>query len=87
MGCTNWDDEACEKYFEPKSNLEEVTGVRRICTWERRKKDPCGKYAPYDLGYPDDDRVPVCSLHASRASTLGWPIKRVASSYPSKATP
>jgi len=54
----------------------------RACCWEYGKGDACGKYAPYDLGYPEDDPVHVCPLHASRASSLGWPIKRVAASYP-----
>src|ERR1035441_1375694 len=44
------------------------------CGWEMRFGKKCGAPARYLLGHPDEDKVPICSLHQSRASTLGWPI-------------
>jgi hypothetical protein len=52
------------------------------CGWEYGKGYKCGQYAPYSLGREDEDKIFVCSLHGSRASTLGWPVKRVLPSYP-----
>ena len=43
------------------------------CQWEMRFGKKCGAPARYLLGDPDEDKVPICSLHQSQASTLGWP--------------
>ena len=46
------------------------------CEWEGRDGKKCGMPSKYELGFPDEDKVMLCSLHFSRASTLGWPVRK-----------
>ena len=46
------------------------------CEWEGRDGKKCGMPSKYELGFPDESKVMLCSLHHSRASTLGWPTRK-----------
>lgn len=50
-------------------------GFFSTCGWIMKDRSKCGGGAKYELGYPDEeDKIPICALHASRCSTLGWPV-------------
>ncbi len=49
----------------------------KTCGWQKKDKNKCGMPAKYELGYHDEDKIPICSLHQSRASTLGWPTNKI----------
>jgi len=50
--------------------------VLPLCDWPTRDGKRCGMPAKYELGWPDEPPCPICSLHQSRASTLGWPTRK-----------
>jgi hypothetical protein len=51
--------------------------MNKYCEWQLKHGKRCGARAQYLLGYPDEQPVPICSLHFSRASTFGWPVKKM----------
>lgn len=55
---------------------ETTAEVLPVCEWEERGGKKCGMPAKYELGEPDEPPCLICSLHFSRASTLGWPVRK-----------
>jgi len=47
------------------------------CGWKHFGETLCGMPSKYELGWPGEEPVPLCSKHFSRASTLGWPTCQV----------
>jgi hypothetical protein len=56
------------------------------CQWVLKGGFKCGDYAKHMLGHPEEDPVPICSLHFSRASTLGWPVRKMTDAELAKKT-
>jgi hypothetical protein len=57
----------------------------QTCQWKSQGRKKCGMPAKYALGHPEETPVPICSLHYSRASTLGWPVRKIKKNIKTKA--